>query len=243
MVGCRRRCRNKENVMSLLGKGAMVIWHDIAAGCESDYNEWHSKEHMLERVGVPGFRRGHRYRALTGSPEFLNLYEVDDIAILTSQPYLDRLNHPTPWTQKAMSYFRNNNRTLCRVAASIGDGVCVDLLTIQIAAAPGRSDELGRWLAGAMPALVERPGVLGAHYLEGDLTASRTETEEKRLRAGSDAIADRVVLVGGYDAEALHEVRASVLAPAALVAQGADELQQAAIYRLLHCITEPDLTS
>jgi len=39
MVGCRRRCRNKENVMSLLGKGAMVIWHDIAAGCESDYNE------------------------------------------------------------------------------------------------------------------------------------------------------------------------------------------------------------
>ena len=35
----------------------------------------------------------------------------------------------------------------------------------------------------------------------------------------------------------------SVLAPAALVAQGAEELQQAAIYRLLHCITEPDLTS
>ena len=33
---------------------------------------------------------------------------------------------------------------------------------------------------------LERPGVLGAHYLEGDEAASRTETEEKRLRAGSD---------------------------------------------------------
>jgi hypothetical protein len=229
--------------MSLLGKGAMVIWHDIAAGCESDYNEWHSKEHMLERVGVPGFRRGYRYEAISGSPKFLNLYEVDALATLTSKPYLDRLNHPTPWTQKAMGYFRNNNRTLCRVVASVGNGICADLLTIQLAAAPGRGDALGRWLAETMPALVEQPGVLGAHYLEGDQAASRTETEEKRLRAGSDAIADRVVLVGGYDALALDDVRRSTLAPAALVAQGAEEAQKAAVYRLLHCVTEPDLTS
>jgi hypothetical protein len=229
--------------MSLLGEGALVIWHDIAAGRESDYNEWHSKEHMLERVGVPGFRRGHRYQALSGSPKFLNLYEVDDLATLTSQPYLDRLNHPTPWSQRAMGYIRNNSRTLCRVVASIARGICADLLTVQLAAAPGRGDGLGRWLAGTMPALAERPGVLGAHYLEGDLAASRTETEEKRLRSGSDAIADRVILVGGYHADALGEARRTALAPAALVAQGAEASQQAAVYRLLHCITEPDLAS
>jgi hypothetical protein len=229
--------------MSLLGEGALVIWHDIAAGCESDYNEWHSKEHMLERVGVPGFRRGHRYQALSASPKFLNLYEVDDLATLTSQPYLDRLNHPTPWSQRAMGYIRNNNRTLCRVVASFGNGICADLLTIQLAAAPGRGGTLGRWLAETMPALAERPGVLGTHYLEGDLAASRTETEEKRLRSGSDAIADRVVLVGGYDADALGEVRRTALAPAALVEHGAEQVQQTAVYRLLHCITEPDLGS
>jgi hypothetical protein len=227
--------------MSLLGEGALVIWHDIAADCESDYNEWHLKEHMLERVGVPGFRRGHRYQAFSGSPKFLNLYEVDDLATLTSQLYLDRLNHPTPWSQRAMGYIRNNNRTLCRVVASIGNGICADLLTIQLAAAPGRGDGLGRWLAETMPALAERPGVLGAHYLEGDLAASRTETEEKRLRSGSDAVADRVVLVGGYDADALGEVRRTALAPAELVEHGAEQVQQAAVYRLLHCITEPDL--
>jgi hypothetical protein len=227
--------------MSLLGEGALVIWHDIAAGCESDYNEWHSKEHMLERVRVPGFRRGHRYQARSGSPAYLNLYEVEALATLTSQPYLERLNHPTPWSRKALGYIRNNNRTLCRVVVSVGNGICADLLTIQLAAAPERSDALQRWLAETMPAMVERPGVLGAHYLEGALAASRTETEEKRLRAGEDAIADRVVLVGGYDAEALAEVRRTVLAPAALVAQGAEATQQAAIYSLLHCITEADL--
>jgi hypothetical protein len=229
--------------MSLLGEGALVIWHDIAAGCESDYNEWHSKEHMLERVAVAGFRRGHRYQARSGSPKFLNLYEVETLATLTSQPYLERLNHPTPWSRKAMGYIRNNNRTLCRVVASVGNGICAEFLTIQLAGAPGRSGALGRWLTQAIPALAERPGVLGAHYLEGDLTASRTETEEKRLRAGSDAIADRVILVGGYDADGLAEVRRTVLASAALVAQGAEETQQAAIYRLLHCITEADIAT
>jgi hypothetical protein len=42
--------------MALLDRGTLVIWHD--AGDETDYNAWHSKEHMLERVAVPGFRRG-----------------------------------------------------------------------------------------------------------------------------------------------------------------------------------------
>jgi hypothetical protein len=227
--------------MSLLGKGAMVIWHDIAADGETDYNEWHSKEHLLERVGVPGFRRGHRLQAVSGSPRYLNMYEVEDLATLTSRPYLDRLNDPTPWTQRALGHFRDNNRTLCRVAASIGNGVCGNLLTMQLSVAPGRGDELRSWLtAEILPALVREPGVLGAHYLEGDVAASRTETEEKRLRKGADAIADRVILVGGYDADALETVGSTTLSPAALEAHGAAR-SQAAVYRLLHCITEADL--
>ena len=129
--------------MSLLGKGALVIWHDITADGEADYNEWHSKEHLLERVGVPGFRRGHRLQAVSGSPRYLNLYEVEDLATLTSQPYLDRLNDPTPWTQRALGHFRDNNRTLCRVAASIGNGVCGNLLTHAASVAPGGAMSCG----------------------------------------------------------------------------------------------------
>ena len=40
--------------MSLLGQAAMVFWHDIADG-DDDYKDWHSNEHMTERVGCPGF--------------------------------------------------------------------------------------------------------------------------------------------------------------------------------------------
>jgi hypothetical protein len=227
--------------MSLLGKGALVIWHDISADGETDYNEWHSKEHLSERVGVPGFRRGHRLQAVSGSPRYLNLYEVEDLATLTSQPYLNRLNNPTPWTKRALRHFRGNNRTLCRVVASLGDGVCGNLLTMQLSSAPARGDALRAWLMEKiLPALVREPGVVGAHYLEGDVAASRTETEEKRLRERADAIADRVILVGGYDADALETINRTTLSPAVLEAQGAS-VSQAAVYRLLHCITEADL--
>ena len=106
-----------------------------------------------------------------------------------------------------------------------------------VAEAPGTAT----WLSATMPGLVGRPGVLGAHYLEGDAVASRTETEEKRLRSVADAVADRVLLIGGYDVDALHELRRTVLAPAALVTQGAGQAQPTAVYRLLHCITEADL--
>jgi hypothetical protein len=54
--------------MALLGRGAFVAWHDIAAGREADYHVWHSREHMLERVAIPGFLRaaGATSRPRTG---------------------------------------------------------------------------------------------------------------------------------------------------------------------------------
>jgi hypothetical protein len=193
--------------MSLLGEGALVIWHDIAAGCESDYNEWHSKEHMLERVAVAGFRRGHRYQARSGSPKFLNLYEVETLATLTSQPYLERLNHPTPWSRKAMGYIRNNNRTLCRVVASVGNGICAEFLTIQLAGAPGRSGALGRWLTQAIPALAERPGVLGA------LSGRRPYSEPHRDRGKTAARGQRCDRRSGDPGRRLRRRRARRGAP------------------------------
>jgi hypothetical protein len=231
--------------MALLGKGALVIWHDPEPAAESDYNEWHSKEHMLERVGVPGFRRGLRYVALEGAPRYLNLYEVDDLATLTSGPYLDRLNHPSPWTRRVVPRVHNNSRTLCRVIASAGGvGICSLLLTLQMAAQPERADELRAWLAAdALPALAERAGIIGAHLLEGDAAASRSggATAEKRLRGRADAIADLVVLVGGYDPEALRAARDGPLGRERLVAHGAAPEQTLGLYQLVHAITEADL--
>ncbi len=47
--------------MPLKGSGFLAIWHDIRAEGEPEYNLWHTREHMPERLGVPGFESGRRY--------------------------------------------------------------------------------------------------------------------------------------------------------------------------------------
>ena len=230
--------------MALLGKGALVIWHDPAPEIESDYNEWHSKEHMYERVGLPGFRRGQRGVALSGAPRYFNFYEVDDVATLTSQAYLDRLNDPTPWTRTVVPHMHNNSRTLCRVAASFGAGVPAFWTMILLTPAAGEEEALRGWLAeNALPPLLARPGVLGAHLLEGERSTSGTDTVEKRLRSGGTEFVDWVILVGGYDTEALAAVRAVVLTDATLAGHGAASSNVRGIYRLVHCVSEADLSA
>ena len=51
--------------MPLLGRGVLAIWHTITPEGEAEYWRWHDREHIPERVGVPGFLRGRRYRSLS----------------------------------------------------------------------------------------------------------------------------------------------------------------------------------
>ncbi len=229
--------------MALLGKGALVIWHDPAPEAESDYNEWHSKEHMLERVGVPGFRRGQRAVAISGAPKYFNFYEVDDIATLDSKAYLDRLNDPTPWTRRLVPNIHNNSRTLCRVTASFGAGGVPAFWTmILISPAADRAEELRTWLADeVLPKLVERPGILGAHLVEGERSTSGTDTVEKQLRGGGNEFVDWVVLIGGYDGDLLAGIRSDALSHGNFARNGAASSSVRGIYRLVHCVTEADL--
>jgi hypothetical protein len=228
--------------MGLLGNGAMVFWHDVAKGTDEDYEDWHSHEHLAERVGIPGFRRGRRCVAVTGAPKYCIMYEVDDIAVLTSQPYLDRLNDPTPWTTRALGHFRNSNRTLCRTVASHGIGIGSLLLTTRFSPQAGKEGALSDWLCqGLLPELAQRSGLSGAHLLRGDEAASRTETEEKKLRDKPDEIADWVVLVEGYDRADIGTVAEGELSPANLAARGGADGAVVALYAYLHSVGDTDL--
>ena len=106
--------------MALLGGGVLAIWNGIATGYEDEFLEWHVKEHIPERVGVTGFLRGRRYISVDGTPAYFNFYETETYQVLSSEPYLARLNDPTPWTRKVVSNFKDTSRTICDVAHSTG---------------------------------------------------------------------------------------------------------------------------
>jgi hypothetical protein len=220
--------------MALLGRGVLAIWSDIASGGDEEFNEWHTREHVPERVRIPGFLRGRRYVAVTGGPKYFMLYETDTVETLQGPAYLARLNDPTPWTQKALALFRNTNRTACRVRSSLGQGIGGSLATMQLAPREGREEEGRAWLTGkTLPELVKQPGIVGVHFCEADVAVTLVPTEERKLRAGEDAVARWVVLVEALDDDALRRASTGeLLTPSVLDARGGVRAGPAATYRL-----------
>ncbi len=185
--------------MSLAGKGAVAIWHDIAPEGRDAFYEWHGREHMPERLGIPGFVRGRRYVAVAGAPEFFNLYETVSRFTVTGADYLARLNAPTSWTVATVPHFHNVARSLCEVAASFGDGQGGLVATLRYEvpnASAGR--HRARIVQQFLPELAAAPGIAGCHLLVADAAASAVVTAEKRLRAENNVVPRWIVLVEGW---------------------------------------------
>ena len=225
--------------MGLLGRAVLAFWHDIEAGGDDDFNHWHTAEHIPERVGIPGFLRGRRYEVVGTGPRYFNLYETDDLAVLGSAAYVERLQHPTPWTQRALPLFRDSKRTACRTVLSLGAGVGGVLATLDLAPAAGRADELRAWLTGtALPALKGWPTMAGAHLCEADaaVTQVKSTTAEGSLQDRNDVMASWVILVEGIDARRVGAACREVLDAAATGAHGAASHDAPTLYRLAFCL-------
>ena len=183
--------------MSLAGEGVVAIWNGIRPEGRAEFFEWHTREHMPERVGIPGFLRGRRYIALEGHPEFFTLYETRSTAVLTGADYLARLNAPTPWTRRATAAFIDTARSLCRVALSLGPGEGGLMMTFRLDSPP-------EGIERALRRVVEMPGVCGAHYCIADREGSGIQTEEKKGRPPV-LVPNYVVMVeGGAERPALE---------------------------------------
>jgi len=205
--------------MSLLGPGAMLLGFDVAAEAIEEHDDWHTHEHLPERLAIPGFRRGSRWVALQGGPRYMVLYEVERLETLASAAYLERLNRPTPWTSKMMPHYRGMRRGLCTVAASAGTGLGPFAVLARFGVAPGAEERLHDWLRREIvEALPMRPGLGSVHLLQGELAAPMTN--EQRIR-GADAGVDRALLVTGYRQDAVASLMAGELDGRRLEAAGA----------------------
>jgi hypothetical protein len=211
--------------MPLLGQAAMLLTFDVAADAIAEHDDWHTHEHLPERLGIPGFLRGTRWVAEQGQPRYVVLYEVAALATLESAAYLARLNAPSPWTTKIMTHYRGMTRGFCAVTASFGLGAGQAGWLLRLRPEAGAAERLRGWLVGELlPALPQRAGLVGAHLLEGARTPPMTN--EQRLR-GADAGVDWAVFVTGYDTDALAALAQADLAPERLAARGAADVSQA----------------
>lgn len=212
----------------LAGEGAVAIWNGIAEAGRAEFYAWHLHEHMPERVGIPGFVRGRRYRAADEAtqPEFFTLYETLSFQVIQGTDYLSRLNAPTEWTKATTAHFLSTTRSLTRVVASHGVGSGGAMLTMRFDIADDAQRATVPQLASALEAAARLPRISGAHLLRADEGSSGQSTAESKGRKDLLMPARWVVLLEGCDVSAFDAAQAQLAALA--------ELRDASVGRYVH---------
>src|SRR5262249_25813936 len=117
------------------------------------------------------------------SPEWLTMYEADDLTVLTSADYLARLNAPTPATERTLKHFRNTSRAVCRVVHSRGASTGGHMLALRLGVAREASDAMCEYLiTNAFPRAMAFTGVIACHLYASDEGASYIRTAEASTR-------------------------------------------------------------
>ena len=189
----------------MLGQAALAMWWDVSKDMRVEWEHWHSHEHFPERLSIPGFLRASRWRDAASGEGFFVMYELDNHAVLASAPYVARLNAPTPWSTRMMPQHRNMVRTQCQVLYSQGAVAAGHVMTLRCSPADGQEEALQRHITGLAASVSQSPGVMGLHLLRHQAPDMDMTTEQK-IRGNSDRAADWIIVVSGYDLEALRRL-------------------------------------
>jgi hypothetical protein len=170
--------------------GILAIFHHCRAGREAEFEVWYQSEHLIERLAVPGFLFGRRYKGIAGTPGYFCFYLVETPAVLTSRPYLERLDNPTPMTRKMMSdVFIDMNRTVCSRVTRRGHfrGAFA-----AIARFKQRQDDAA--LAGALEKFTGDIAVAGGEIWAAVDAAGMPVSKEEELRGGDNKISGALMI-------------------------------------------------
>lgn len=178
--------------------GILAVLNDLAPAADrADYEAWYQRDHLPDRLAVPGFRHARRYRRCQGdAQEYFTFYETDSAQTLRSAAYLARLAAPTDWTARWMLHFRTMNRTPCEVAADVGGGIGGFVAMLGATQAPQ-----GRDAVAALSDLLDRPGVTRARLWSA--AQAMPVSPEAAMRPGGDAAHAAILVVEGTGPEAV----------------------------------------
>ena len=82
------------------GTGLLMVYTDVAAEVEEEFNRWYNVEHIPERLSIPGVLNAARYVAVQGGPKHLACYELTEPQAYYSEIWRWHLNNPTEWSKR-----------------------------------------------------------------------------------------------------------------------------------------------
>lgn len=195
--------------MALTGNAFLAMWHDIEPTGQTNYMEWHTREHMPERLSIPGFLIGKRLiNHNLDRYRYGTIYTGENVEVFRSPAYLERLNNPTDWSLEVQPSFRNFLRVACDRLASSGRGNGGALATIRLSYVNGGNEETLK--AGAQSLtddLLNVTGVCAAHIGIARTEVSDVKTKETELRPEmKESVFDAVVIAEGSGLSELEDV-------------------------------------
>ena len=161
--------------MAKKGSGLLMVWCDVPADKEAEFNRWYNEEHLAERLAIPGFLAAARYEAVKGGPKHLAYYELESADVLQTPAYKKVSANPTPWTQRsgpnaiATTFIRNVYSMIHpkAVTPAIAGAPMAPALQIGRMGVPANVDtEWNEWYSGTyVPNYEKVPGVIrGRRY-------------------------------------------------------------------------------
>ena len=229
---------------ALLGQAILAFWSDIDPAHEAEFNDWYTNQHLPERVGVPGFLQGRRYVKTTDSrsvQKYFTLYETESLATLSSAPYLERLDNPTPWTQKMTPLFENSNRAAYAIQSSVGGGIGGWMAMVEFGLQPDAEELPSELVQRTLPALLDKPSVTGCTLGEADpetTSAKESTAEGRNTNSGHEAAARWLLLVEGTQSSVIDVAQTALRGPDGNSWHEALEDVALKAYRLMYSLAE-----
>lgn len=82
-------------------------------GWEDRFHTWYETEHIPVRLALDGFESAIRYRAIEGSPAYLAVYHLSDLAALDSPEYQRLKTAPSRQTREMLAAVHGFTRFTC----------------------------------------------------------------------------------------------------------------------------------
>ncbi|WP_028219651.1 DUF4286 family protein [Paraburkholderia oxyphila] len=172
--------------------GQLCIWTDTDPHTEADFNAWYDREHMQERVAIPGFRHARRFLANDGSARrYLALYVTASLDVFRSDAYRQAFTLQTDWSMRNFARMSDTQRRVGELAFEAGAG---EGGHAAIFVAPPHSVAATAWRNEAQAA-TQTPGIHAVRVFVTD--ASLSAPLATRDGAAAEATQDALVIVEG----------------------------------------------
>ena len=150
------------------GTGLLMVWADIPADKEEDFNNWYNTEHLAELLSLPGVLNAARYEAVSSGPKHLACYELESVAVVESEAFKSRPR--TEWGSRVSpsiigtNYISNTYEMVHPTTLSpgiAGSGMANALQIGRMDIGPENEEEWNRWYSGIyVPNYEKVPGVI-----------------------------------------------------------------------------------